>query len=139
MLNRSVLMNVEGTKSVLELAKKMRHLKAFVHVSSAYAHCIRSKIHEEFYNDEEVEAADIIDLCRKGDPEELNRPDVTRKLIGKHPNTYTYTKAVTELMLQRQASHLPVVIFRPSIVVAAWKSPTPGWVDNFNGPTGIVG
>lgn len=33
---------------------------------------------------------------------------------------------------------LPIVIVRPSIVSPSWKEPTPGWVDNFNGPTGII-
>jgi hypothetical protein len=35
-----------------------------------------------------------------------------------------------------QAADLPLAIVRPSIVVAAWKEPVPGWIDNLNGPTG---
>ena len=26
----------------------------------------------------------------------------------------------------------------PSIVTAAWREPFPGWVDNFNGATGVM-
>ena len=33
---------------------------------------------------------------------------------------------------------LPIVVIRPSIVVAAWREPLPGWLDNLNGPTGSV-
>merc|ERR1712240_65864 len=29
-------------------------------------------------------------------------------------------------------------MMRPSIVTAAWKEPVAGWVDNLNGPTGIL-
>jgi fatty acyl-CoA reductase len=32
-------MNIEGTRMMVELAKKMPNLKAFVHVSTAYSHC----------------------------------------------------------------------------------------------------
>lgn len=31
-----------------------------------------------------------------------------------------------------------MVIVRPSIVTAAMKEPMPGWVDNMNGPTGMI-
>lgn len=31
-----------------------------------------------------------------------------------------------------------MVIFRPSIVVSAMKEPVPGWLDNFNGPFGML-
>ena len=33
---------------------------------------------------------------------------------------------------------VPLVIFRPSIVIAAMREPVPGWVDNFNGPVGLL-
>jgi len=38
-LRKSVAMNVEGTRSIIELAQKMQKLKALIHVSTAYAHC----------------------------------------------------------------------------------------------------
>ena len=31
-----------------------------------------------------------------------------------------------------------MVIFRPSIVVSAMREPVPGWIDNFNGPMGML-
>ena len=37
-----------------------------------------------------------------------------------------------------KGDHLPIVIIRPSIVVAAWKEPLPGWLENLNGPTGTI-
>lgn len=40
---------------------------------------------------------------------------LTPSLIGKRPNTYTFTKALTEHMLLKEASNLPVAIVRPSI------------------------
>jgi alcohol-forming fatty acyl-CoA reductase len=60
------------------------------------------------------------------------------RLIGSRPNTYTFTKALAEHVLVQQSGNLPVVIVRPSIVTAAWREPIPGWVDNLNGPTGMI-
>ena len=52
--------------------------------------------------------------------------DVTPKLLGDRPNTYTYTKAMAEVMIQEAADKgLPVTIVRPSIVGATLKDPFP--------------
>jgi len=37
------------------------------------------------------------------------------RLLGKWPNTYTFTKAVAENVIRKQAGDLPVGIFRPAI------------------------
>lgn len=50
---------------------------------------------------------------------------LTPKLIGKRPNTYTYTKALAEYLVQQEAGDLNVAIIRPSIVGASWKEPFP--------------
>jgi fatty acyl-CoA reductase len=36
-------------------------------------------------------------------------------VIGDWPNTYTFTKAVTEDMIKEEARDLPIAILRPSI------------------------
>lgn len=59
------------------------------------------------------------------------------RLVGKRPNTYTYTKALAEHLLLEECGGIPLAIVRPTIVTAAMKEPIPGWVDNLNGPTGI--
>lgn len=51
-LTRSVAMNVEGSRSMLQLAKEMPRLRSYVHVSTAYCHCQRTAeqtIEERFY------------------------------------------------------------------------------------------
>jgi len=37
------------------------------------------------------------------------------RLLGEWPNTYAYTKAVAENVIEKQADDLPVGIFRPAI------------------------
>ena len=59
-------------------------------------------------------------------------------MIGERPNTYTFTKAIAEQLVKEDRGDLPLSIVRPSIVAGAVKDPIPGWVDNLNGPTGIV-
>lgn len=51
--------------------------------------------------------------------------DITPKLIGDWPNTYTYTKALAEHIVQQEGAKLNVAIIRPSIVGASWKEPFP--------------
>jgi fatty acyl-CoA reductase len=52
------------------------------------------------------------------------------------PNTYTFTKQIAEYLIYQECS-VPTVIIRPSIVGASVSEPFPGWIDNFNGPTGL--
>jgi len=114
----SLSMNVDGTRRVLELAAAMSQLAAMVHVSTAYAHCNRPVIEERFYREEDL-----------SDP----------KAVTSRPNTYTLTKAMAELCVGEYEKRLPLCVVRPSIVVAALKEPSRGWVDNLNGATGKAG
>lgn len=50
---------------------------------------------------------------------------LTPKLLRQHPNTYTFTKALAEYLVQQEAAQLNVAIVRPSIVGASWKEPFP--------------
>lgn len=50
---------------------------------------------------------------------------MTPKLIGDRPNTYTYTKALAEYLVQQECGNLNVAIVRPSIVGASWMEPFP--------------
>lgn len=40
---------------------------------------------------------------------------ITPELLGPHPNTYTYTKRLSEILVQSEYANLPVCIVRPSI------------------------
>ena len=135
----SIKMNVKGTLSIVNLARKVHSLSSFVHVSTAYSHCYTSsEIEEKFYpmpsnNYSRYSPDELIELCNEA---KTNGRDITKDIIGVFPNTYTFTKAMAEKVIEEKASDLPVAIMRPSIVVASWKEPMPGWVDNLNGPTG---
>lgn len=51
--------------------------------------------------------------------------DITPRLIGDRPNTYTYTKALAESVVQQESGKLHIGIIRPSIVGASWQEPFP--------------
>ena len=87
--------------------------------------------------------------------DKLNSPEMTAVIIGSKPNTYTFTKALAENILETEGAGLPISIIRPSIVAAAWRDPEPGggrkvsgrtspglcfsgWIDNFNAATGVL-
>ena len=124
-LDKSVSMNIKAVSTVLSLAREMKHLEALVDVSTAYCNCDLKYIEEKIYK-APVDPHAIIDLCRVLDAEKLNRPEITGIVIGDKPNTYTFTKALAENILEIEGKGLPVAIIRPSIVAAAWKDPFPG-------------
>ncbi|XP_077357360.1 fatty acyl-CoA reductase 1 isoform X2 [Festucalex cinctus] len=133
-LKHAVQLNVIATQQLLGLAKHMRHLEAFVHISTAYANCNRKHIDEVIYPPP-VEPLKLIESLEWMD--DVMVQEITPRLIGKRPNTYTYTKALAEYVVQQEQDKLNIAIIRPSIVGASWQEPFPGWIDNFNGPSGV--
>ncbi|XP_051885037.1 fatty acyl-CoA reductase 1 isoform X1 [Pristis pectinata] len=133
-LKDAMQLNVVATRQLLVFAQLMKKLEVFIHVSTAYAHCNRKHIEEVIYPPP-VDPKKLIEALEWMDDDLVQ--DITRKLIGERPNTYTYTKAMAEYVVQQECGNLNVAIVRPSIVGASWKEPFPGWIDNFNGPSGL--
>ncbi|XP_029346252.1 fatty acyl-CoA reductase wat-like [Acyrthosiphon pisum] len=121
--------NIQGTENLLELATKMNNLKGFVHVSTAYSHCPRSEINEQFYP---------VSISAKELKKLIKRDENTHNVSVDWPNTYTFTKALIENVISTNENKLPISIFRPSIIGCTKSEPEPGWVDNMNGVSGII-
>ncbi|CAH1107543.1 unnamed protein product [Psylliodes chrysocephalus] len=133
-LKYSFNINVNGTKDVLDLARDMKHLKSIIHVSTAYCNCPYKVIEEKIY-DCQMCYEDYKTKIEKCSETEI--ATITPGLIGKWPNTYTFTKALAESLIKEHATGLPVAIYRPSIVISTYKEPLEGWTENFYGPTGV--
>lgn len=131
----AVAINVRSPRDAINLCKEMPQLKAFIHVSTAYANCPYDPIEEKFY-EPPMDADKVIALMDCMD--EKLADDITSRLLDKWPNTYTYTKAVAENVVKKQAGNLPVGIFRPAIVISTYQEPISGWIDNLYGPTGVA-
>ncbi|XP_048222841.1 fatty acyl-CoA reductase 2 [Perognathus longimembris pacificus] len=134
-LRHAVQLNVTATQLLLQMAGQMPKLEAFIHISTAFSNCNLQHIDEVIYPCS-VEPKKIIDSMEWLDDKIIE--EITPKLIGDRPNTYTYTKALGEMVIQQEGRGLNVAIIRPSIVGASWQEPFPGWVDNLNGPSGII-
>ncbi|XP_008560558.1 putative fatty acyl-CoA reductase CG5065 [Microplitis demolitor] len=134
-LKDAIEMNTIGTAQVLELAKKMPKLQAFVHLSTAFCHVDQEELGECVY-DSPDDPNEVMRMTQWLKPEALDL--VTPKLLEPHPNTYTYSKRLAETLIANEYPNLPCVIARPSIVTPAWEEPLPGWVDSLNGPVGII-
>jgi len=107
-LTKSIGMNVSGVLAIVALAKKMARLEALVDVSTAYCNCDIPHIEERVYP-APGDPHGMIDLCTWMDPSLLDAPEITKKMIGNRPNTYTFTKALAESLLATEATELPVI------------------------------
>ncbi|XP_021923841.1 fatty acyl-CoA reductase wat-like isoform X2 [Zootermopsis nevadensis] len=134
-LQIATAINVVGTRELLLLCRDCPNIKVVVHVSTAFSHCHRTSIDEEFY-DPPTTGERIVQLVEKLDDNTLTT--ITPKILGAWPNTYTYTKAIAEDIVRTVGKDLPVGVFRPSIILCTRSEPVPGWIDNLYGPTGAV-
>ncbi|XP_048488006.1 fatty acyl-CoA reductase 1 isoform X2 [Plutella xylostella] len=135
-LKKAVLLNVRGTKLVVELAKECKKLELFIHISTAYCH-LHEKLLEEKPYPPPADPHQIIQAVEWMDDETVAA--VTPKLLNKLPNSYAFTKALGEaLVVEAMEQGFPGMVLRPSIVIPIWQEPVPGWTDNINGPTGLL-
>lgn len=115
-LQQLLLVNLRGTREILKLAEQIKKLEAVLHISTAYSHCPRNHIEERFYEapsdpDYMIKLAERLQDERSKETMEI----VTERIIAPWPNTYTYTKALTEELVRRYGEKIPVAIIRPSI------------------------
>ncbi|KAG7214096.1 hypothetical protein KM043_001455 [Ampulex compressa] len=134
-LKSAVNLNMKGTDRMISLCNSMKNLISIIHVSTAYSNADRKEIKESVYATK-VKPYTLIDMCENLDDETMSV--IEKRLLGKHPNTYTLTKNLAEQIILLKGSELPIAIVRPSIVCAAYQEPFPGWVDNVCGITGIM-
>nr|XP_034192859.1 putative fatty acyl-CoA reductase CG5065 [Osmia lignaria] len=134
-LKEAIEMNTVGTKRMLDLAKRLKNLKAFVYLSTAFCYADKEELDERVYDPSE-DPRDIMRMVQWLDESSIDQ--ITPKLLKLHPNTYTYSKRLAEKLVADEYPNLPCCIARPSIVTPAWREPVAGWVDNLNGPVGLM-
>ncbi|XP_055327144.1 fatty acyl-CoA reductase wat-like isoform X1 [Sitodiplosis mosellana] len=130
--------NVRGTRDVLEIAKKMKRLEVFSYISTAYSHCPRDIVEEKFY-DPPMEPEfwlKVLDRCKTSADREIIEI-LEQQFMNPWPNSYTYTKALSESLVKRYSAHFPTIVIRPSIIVSTYQDPIPGWTNNITGINGL--
>ncbi|XP_045457876.1 fatty acyl-CoA reductase wat-like, partial [Melitaea cinxia] len=136
----ATITNVRGVREMLKLAKACKNIKSVVHISTAYSNATKSRIkqeiNEDFY-DSPIPPDVLIELSETLDTDTVE--DMCKIFMNEWPNSYTLTKAVAEDLVRREKD-LPICIVRPSIVIAAYNEPTPGWIERKNvfGPSGVL-
>ena len=105
-----------------------KHLASYVQISTAYVNCDKlGWIEEKIY----PMAGDPLKILAEIQSIPVSQIEKrTSELLGKYPNTYTFTKNLTEQILSREIGGIPFCILRPTIVGSSWKEPFPGWVDS---------
>nr|AWJ25021.1 fatty acyl-CoA reductase [Nilaparvata lugens] len=134
-LKELVNANLEGTHRVLQLCSQLQHIKMMLHLSTAFCHVDVVEMEERVYSSD-INPHDVINLTKWMDGQSMDQ--VTQRLISPHPNCYTYTKRLSETLVDQSRKQIPVAIARPSIVTPSIEEPMPGWVDNLNGPMGLL-
>ncbi|XP_035718298.1 fatty acyl-CoA reductase 1-like [Vespa mandarinia] len=134
-LRNAIFTNLRSARDICLLGEKMKKLVALVHISSTYAHCDKSCVEETTYP-AEIDWRQTIEITENVDDHILTI--LTSKYIGTLPNTYIFSKKLAENVISDFSTRLPCVIVRPSIVISTMDEPIPGWVDNFNGPGGLM-
>ncbi|XP_072379073.1 fatty acyl-CoA reductase wat-like [Diabrotica undecimpunctata] len=134
-IRTATYINIRAVRDLIKITKEMKHLKAFLHCSTAYSNCIHPVIEEKFY-DPPVDPETLINLVDTLDENTLLA--ITPGLLGKYPNTYTFTKCIAEDIVKKEAKNIPAALFRPSIVIATAKEPIGGWINNVYGATGVL-
>ncbi|KAI4332900.1 hypothetical protein L6164_017773 [Bauhinia variegata] len=146
--------NTIGPARLLSFAKTCRKICLFLHISTAYVSGERQGIIKEtpFYmgqtiareretsdNQVSVPMLDIeaeiklaTDLMKS-----INESEATQemKILGYQRakihgwyNTYTFTKAMGEMLINSTRGDIPVVIMRPTIIESTYREPFPGWI-----------
>lgn len=126
-LKPNILMNLTATKYVLDVANQMTRLVQMVHTSTAFCNIEHDVMEEKVY-DFPHRPEDLI-RCAEWMNEEAMAV-AQKEILGIHPNTYTYTKRMAEILVRDEFNKgsLPICIVRPSIVCPAFEQPIPGWV-----------
>ncbi|XP_063924739.1 putative fatty acyl-CoA reductase CG5065 [Zophobas morio] len=134
-LKTAVLLNVRGTKLMVQLAKECKKLQVFSHLSTSYCHLNERVLYEKAYPPP-TDPDNLIRTCELMSDEMIEA--LVPKLLKNMPNTYAFTKSLGEAIVTEQMENIPAIILRPSIVMPIWREPIPGWTDNFNGPMGLL-
>lgn len=134
-LRDAILLNTRGTREVIRFSQTLKNLCVFMHVSTTYSNPDRYVIEEKIYPPY-ADWRDTIKLAETFDEETLDT--FAPKYMGFLPNTYVFTKSLAEQIIDEHQNQLPLVLFRPSIVISSMRDPIPGWMDNFNGPVGLL-
>ncbi|PON82436.1 Fatty acyl-CoA reductase [Trema orientale] len=152
----ALAINTKGPCHLMNFSKKCKKLKVFLQVSTAYVNGQRQgRIMEKpFRIGETIAGENFISEAPPGmlptldveseiklalnSKEALENNAVAQKMkeLGLEraqqygwQDTYVFTKAMGEMMIDSMREEVPVVIIRPSVIESTSKEPFPGWME----------
>lgn len=149
--------NTGGPSRLMSFAKKCKKLNLFLQVSTAYVNGQRQgRIMERpfnagesiareslIYGNQEVMTIpkliveDEIKLVLESKQafgenavaQKLKELGLERAKLYGWQDTYVFTKAMGEMMINKMGGDIPIVIIRPSVIESTYKEPFPGWME----------
>nr|GLL32376.1 fatty acyl-CoA reductase 3-like [Ipomoea trifida] len=142
--------NALGAMNLLNFAKKCLKVKMFVHVSTAYvcgegtgivaerAYHLGETLNGNSYLDIDEEKKMIEEKLMELEAQNASEKEVKlamkdlgiqRASMHGWPNTYSFTKAMGEMLLLAFKEDLHLIILRPTIITSTYKEPFPGWIE----------
>ncbi|XP_075073600.1 fatty acyl-CoA reductase 3 isoform X1 [Nicotiana tabacum] len=142
--------NTLGALNILKFSKQCSKLNMLLHISTAYV-CgendglilekplhygetlnggsqldieVEQKVVEETLNDLKARNA-----AEKEVTLAMRALGIERAKIHGWPNTYTFTKAMGEMLLGHLKEDLQLIILRPTVILSTYKEPFPGWIE----------
>lgn len=115
-LRVAIQTNLTGTLRVIEFAKSLDNLAAFLHLSTSFCNSnYRGLITEKVYPPVQYP----YEMLRMAENDDAWVNCKTRAdwlhIIKEHPNTYTFTKQLAENLVLKEMAGRPTAIIRPSI------------------------
>ncbi|KAF0912883.1 hypothetical protein E2562_019466 [Oryza meyeriana var. granulata] len=150
--------NTVGPFRIMSFAQQFRRLKLFLQVSTAYVNGQRQGVvlekpfrlgdtiakelgsssdsseHKNTMLDIEAEIKLAFDHRRHSDDsasfsEEMKDLGLERAKLHGWQDTYVFTKAMGEMVINSMRGDIPVVTIRPSVIESTWREPFPGWME----------
>lgn len=95
------LVNLRGTRELLNLAAECKHLHMFAYISTAFSHCERKMIEEKFY-DVPIDPEEMIRIAEHFEKNSDNEDEdvlnvITESFVSPWPNTYSFSKVFVYL------------------------------------------
>lgn len=134
------------------LSRRILNLNVLVYVSTAFCtpgfdvreSCEGSKTRKEFfYSCEplsvykmELDADFMIKLVENLKPDDYDDFEtIATRFIQPYPNTYTFSKALSEHIVRKYGGNLNIAIVRPAIISTTFYDPLPGYTGKIPGST----
>ncbi|XP_054811952.1 fatty acyl-CoA reductase 2, chloroplastic-like [Prosopis cineraria] len=141
--------NTKGPFRLLNFAKKCKNLRLFLHISTAYVGdgerqgIILEKplyigqgraraITEHDINFEINLASEIVNAVKQNQATQMMKElGIERANMYGWADTYSFTKAMGEMLINSFRDDIPMVILRPSVIESSYTQPFPGWIQGY--------